>query len=529
MQALRAMDSKIAELFVRYDGVRECEGHPFVPSEANVEALLAEVSALRRDVEQLERDHMGPAAAVLVEHFKEWLDQLEARLLDDRTFPNRYIASIVRRVNSLVSLDPREPAERARLLREILTRAPEVLEAVRLLALRAPAERRLMLFRVVERMPEFVTKVSSALGEALAGAPADALEAVERGLRDFVARAEDMVAAVRSSAEPAEADRIPGLDYPTTLRRIYGVELEELLSWYRDEVEACRERLWAVAREIDPGRDPFRILEEDLGPYGSPDELLRSLRQLVDRAREATLQYITLPAGERCDVWPVPDYLRDAYPWGGYFAGSSPLEGRLSGAVFINVHNYKTVTRGWAILNAIHECYPGHHAHFVKTAAGDMPLTFKVASGMISRAAPHSEGLCVRSETLLQDAFDEPVFRLFVAYRRLHTATRVWADLLLHHFGDGAEAAIELYQRYLQFDRNSAQGQVYSQQLHPGYFTVYYYGLKKMLDLEAELGWPAPEFTEAVFSVGKVSMNTVRRLLHLPEEERRRITSRFSD
>ena len=158
-------------------------------------------------------------------------------------------------------------------------------------------------------------------------------------------------------------------------------------------------------------------------------------------------------------MWRVPDYLKDSYPRGGYFSLGSPLGGRPRGAVFLNADNYRAVTGGWVQLNAIHECYPGHHAQFAKTAAGGMPLSFKVGT-VASRAAPPSEGIAVRKETLMQDVFDEPAFPLFVAYRRLHTAVRIWVDLILHHFcpPHAVDEAVALYVEQMRFPRTWRAG-----------------------------------------------------------------------
>jgi uncharacterized protein (DUF885 family) len=246
-------------------------------------------------------------------------------------------------------------------------------------------------------------------------------------------------------------------------------------------------------------------------------------------ARERSRAYITLPAGETCEVWRVPEYLKGAYPWGGYFSLGSALAGQPRGAVFLNADNYRTVTRGWVQLNAIHECYPGHHAQFAKTATGDMPLSFKVGT-VASRAAALSEGIAVRTETLMQEIFDEPAFPLFAAYRRLHTALRIWVDLVLHHFHSprAADEAVALYGEYMRFAPHVARGQVYAQQLSPGYFTTYHYGATALERIQAACGWDDRRFTELIFSCGKVSLGILERLLALPDASRQALLQHYS-
>ena len=192
------------------------------------------------------------------------------------------------------------------------------------------------------------------------------------------------------------------------------------------------------------------------------------MQRFVAIARERSLAYITLPEGETCAVCRVPDYLKDSYPRGGYFSLGSPLGGRPRGAVFLNADNYRAVTGGWVQLNAIHECYPGHHAQFAKTAAGGRPLSFKVGT-VASRAAPPSEGSAVRTETLMQDVFDEPAFPLFVAYRRLHTAVRIWVDSSSTTSARRTPSTRRSpYVEQMRFPPHVARGQVYAQQPFPG-------------------------------------------------------------
>ncbi len=250
------------------------------------------------------------------------------------------------------------------------------------------------------------------------------------------------------------------------------------------------------------------------------------MREFVSLARAQASRLVTLPEGETCEVWPVPEHLRDAYPWGGYFSGGNLLKGNLRGAVFLNVHNHRTLTRGWIKLNAIHECYPGHHAHFVKTAAADMPGSFKIAP-MMSPAAPFGEALCMRSETLLQDIFDDGRFPLFTRYRRLHTAVRVWVDLLLHHQGASPQRAADVYREQLGFSATVARGQVYAQRLTPGYFTVYHYGHLRLEAIERASSASTRDFSERLFSSGKVSLRTFERLEALSESERNEILHGF--
>lgn len=161
---------------------------------------------------------------------------------------------------------------------------------------------------------------------------------------------------------------------------------------------------------------------------------------------------------------------------------------------------------------AIHEVYPGHHAQNVKTAVGDLPISAKVA-GFNGRATPLVEGIAHRSEELLSDLYGDALFPLFVRFRRLHTALRVQADLLLHHFGRPAAEVARLYVDRLGFSPESARGQVHYQELHPGYMVCYYYGYRALAALRAASPLAEREFTETTFACGYTTLEVARRAL----------------
>jgi len=514
----------VVDLHKRYDSLIEFEGEPFVPTRQNLDQLLDDTRSFADSVRRAESTATGGVHSVALAQFLETLDVLEARIISDQSFPNRFVGSLIGKMNTLVNLDPRCEATRAQLLLGVVTGAPSVLKAVEVLGLQVAQRRRQMLLHALNQLQQFVNKTTPELEGAFADS--GTVEKLAKRFRDLGALAADTAARVEAAPVPSKSELIQELDYEQTLSRVYGIDINELLSWYRDEVECRNERFYGLAKEIDPERDPFQILDDEIGPFDSPEPILPLMEEYVALARDKSLEYITLPDGETCEVWDVPENLRDSYPWGGYYPGGNSLRGNVRGAVFLNTHNYRTLTRGWAQLNAIHECYPGHHAHFVKTAAGNMPGSFKVAT-LTSRAAPLNEAVAHRSETLMEDIFGEPAFPLFVAYRRLHTALRIWVDLQLHHFGEDIEKGVDLYEEYMRLDRDVARAQIYSQELTPGYFTVYYYGLKKLRELERECKWEVKPFTEVIFSSGKVSLPILRRLIGLSQEERQQLTGSF--
>lgn len=519
LASLQATDRAITNIYTQYDSQGPHEGTLFIPNQESTEALVSSILQVEKEIKNSQEALQSKEEGVLLTIFQDIVSNFQARLETDIAFPNRFISQLTRKLNSLVYLDDRTDEERLSILQGLLTAAPAMISVVGERNQVLPLHRRRFTLDTLQQLGNLARDLKKHLSNGT-------MASLHAEFQSVVEKTQEVYEGIEKQSPPAPGEEQTGPDYQETLKRIYGIALQELLDWHKEEVEACKAEVQDIARDYDPSRDPFTILEEDQKPCDSPEEMLRTLEKCVEIARETSLAYITLPENEHCAVWKVPDFLKDSYPWGGYYYGGSMVNGDVRGAVFLNVYNYKAISRGWIQMNAIHECYPGHHAQFVKTAAARMPHCFKVAT-LTSKAAPLSEGIAHRAERLMENIFDDPVFPLFVAYRRLHTAVRIWADLLLHHFQAGQEEAMSLYQEYLQFNREVAAGQVYSQELTPGYFTVYYYGMKVLEDMEKGGSVQKGDFTEQMFSSGRISLAAFRSLLTLKEEERNRIIANF--
>ena len=175
-------------------------------------------------------------------------------------------------------------------------------------------------------------------------------------------------------------------------------------------------------------------------------------------------------------------------------------------------------------MNSVHECYPGHHVQWVRSVLDPLPETVKVGA----RGVPTLEGSAHRSERLMEFIYpDDPFYPLFVAYRRHHTSVRIKADLWLRYFGRPFDDVVDLYVQELGFERKVASGQVLAQNLMKGYFTCYYYGMKRLTDLERQLGYNQKDFTELIFSLPRVSLKTMEEFLKLSEPDKSRLLTEF--
>lgn len=504
MSGLAHLDRQITDLCLEFQGSFRFERQVFIPTQANLARLADRIARLEAEVKAAEGDPIWKG------HLLEILDVLAFRLEEDIRFPYRFLANVVSAIDDLTSLDTRPVEVRAAVLAEKLPQALDLFPVLLQLLSRVDEDR-------LDQVKEYARALERVVGTALTTTAAwnhagvtVALGALREATASFL---QTLEAGVQRS------DLLPDIPFDVTLRRAYGVDLAELLSWYEEEIARKQQELLALAHRIHPGKTPFEILEEELPAYPAPELMFQPMREYVQMAREACRAYITLPDGEVCEVDDVPEQLKRSYPWGGFWGGN-PLLGSVRGKVFLNSSNYKAVTKGWLQMMAIHESYPGHHAQRVKVAVGKLPETFKLGGFRLAKAVPLNEGIAHRAEEMFQDLFPDRAFPLFVKLRQLHTAVRIKAEIWLHHLKRPRAEVVDLYVKHLGFSPQSADGQVRYGEIWPGYFCCYYYGHKKLEELKARYGTPEPDFTELTFSCGYVSLATVEKLLALDPSAR---------
>lgn len=319
-------------------------------------------------------------------------------------------------------------------------------------------------------------------------------------------------------------------EYRGILEKRLGVSLNELLDWHKQEIDKTRSEVFEIASKLnieEPAPKTMREVNDILyryeGPCDTPEEMLSRANEYLKRTRALAHEFVKLPEDEFCRCAPISECCKDSYPWGGYEGGDFSIR-PFRGQMFLNNYNYKNVTDGWIKLNALHEAYPGHHVQYVKTAISETPETVKIGAKLV----PILEGTCLRTERAFEFIFGEdPFFPLFVAYRRHHASVRIYIDLMLFYFGKTLEDAVKTYEEELGFERGTARKQVQAHENSPGYFTCYYYGMKKLCEWEKKYGFNKKDYTELLFSAGYISIDRFEELLKLTEEERERYLHDF--
>ena len=513
---------------------------------------------------------MDRVFSFLKHHFQDFLEELEYTFQAAQAHPERIFLTVHQKVESTARLNRRPDSERCE---ELLAHFRELKDADRRmrewLLTRTDQNERAELVRAFRRerrameesrqmltgdFPTFSERQRRLLSEAMEGFGRQ-LERLAETLSETPPFSEGPAhpgsETCSPSASPAEqsgetergktvgsgetaglGDRTEDLSirakmgeaaYRALLQKKLGVSLDELLSWYQEEREKTRQEVFSLARTLDiPGPAPRTMKEvADLlfqyePPCQTPEEMLERANTYLKRTRALAHAYVCLPEDESCACVAVPRCCKDSYPWGGYAGGDFRFR-PMRGQMFLNVYNYQHITDGWIKLNSLHEAYPGHHVQYVRTVLDPKPATVKLGA----KRVPLLEGTCLRTERAFEDLFSEdPFFPLFVAYRRHHASVRICADLMLFYEGASLAEVVELYEQELGLDRRTARGQVQAHQNEPGYFTCYYYGMKKLCSWEKEYGFLGKDYTELLFSAGYISIERFEELLQMTPEER---------
>ena len=533
----REVDRKCASFYYMLTSKKEFEPKWFVPTKENLDTAWETYKELKSEITSLESP--DPVYTLLKHHFFDFMESVEYLLKDLEQNPLRDFFEFHEYFLSTVRTDNRHNLVRQTVIQNrlqqfrknahlLLKRTQEIQshQEQHDLALSLRQEQHalyLEISKLIEYFPEFKTDQIRAL--------ADDFFAFHR-LLDFIIQELSSSEMKEETIFHDNLNRTIKMDetrYRTLLQSKHGVNLDELLAWGKEEIKKTRDEVFAIAAKLTIPESPQKmkditdILFKYEGPCESAEEMFARASAYLKRTKALAHEYVNLPEDENCTCEHIPYYYKDSYPWGGYEGGDfrkPPYHGKM----FLNQHNYQNISDGWIKLNALHEAYPGHHVQFVRSAIDTIPETVKIGA----KLTPLLEGTCIRTERAFETLFEEdPFFPLFVAYRRHHGSVRILVDLMLYYYGCPLEDAIKLYEEELGFDRSTARAQVQAHQNSPGYFTCYYYGLKKIEQWDKQLGLSKKDFTELLFSAGYISMESMEMLINLTPDDRTRYFTEF--
>ena len=268
-----------------------------------------------------------------------------------------------------------------------------------------------------------------------------------------------------------------------------------------DEAEA---QAIAVAGRMQPGKHWTEVYETLKDDHPPADGLKQAYQEQMDRAQVFVREkgILTLPEGERVITLDTPPAMRRSSPFG-TFEMVDPFDDGLEGRLFLTpVENWMTPEEkeqrlrshhnAWIPVIAVHEAYPGHHAHGIKLKENPNPLRRVVSESIFT------EGWGLFTEELMfeQGFLKGDAVRLTVLRNRLWRAARVILDSGLHTGKMPFDEAVAFLVDRVRFDAYAAELEVGMYIREPTYVLGYLIGMQEMETIRAEYiaryGEPAP-------------------------------------
>lgn len=539
VQIYRELDRDCARLSYRQVGDDTENTSLFIPNDVNMGKLWDTWRELKEKVNALEEP--DPVFSLVKHHMQDFLEEQEFALQGMEASPESALLYAHWTIENTSRLNRKPDEERCESLVSRLRSLCEVSDSyLDVIKARHDEKRQNQVAKTMRAALPMLEEMDGKLKEYFPTFTEEQIQRADAAIKEYCEMLERLADELANDDLPAEkvvkddlsiTVKMDPEEYRTLLKKRMGVSLDELLAWHKEEMEKTRADVFAIAASLDiPEEAPKTMCEvNDIlfkyeGPCDSPEEMFERAHTYLKRTRALAHEFVNLPDDEQCICAPVPDTCKDSYPWGGYEGGDFSVK-PLRGQMFLNQHNYKNVTDGWIKLNSLHEAYPGHHVQYVRAEVDKTPETVKIGAKM----TPILEGTCLRTERAFQFIFGEDqFFPLFVAYRRHHASTRIYVDLMMYYYGATLEEVVQIYEEELGFDRVTARGQVRAQQNMPGYFTCYYYGMKKITEWEEKYKFTKKEYTELLFSAGYISIDRLEELIKLSPEDRERYFHDFS-
>jgi tetratricopeptide (TPR) repeat protein len=516
MVELKELDDMIFDLYCRLNGVYDHEKELFIPSERNVRKTIDEINELRVKVQSVKESVEN---SIWIQHLKDLLDGTEIMLLEDLRHPSKHLRSLGYSIIKILEEEERKPEEKAEVLISKLLSAGLFSQNVKRLCLTATDSRIERAITCAKNMQAdfdyFVKIVESWIQDEKEDR---AKKLYERLIEEFK-KLKDYTRQFATNAcdiKGQQREILEDIPYCELLSKQYGVPLAWILTWYEDEPERVKKKVEELAAKLDPAKRPIEVLKERIHtPYNLVEEMFAAMEKLLKIAREKAKSYLDFPEAESCKVIGVKEMEKDVFPQG-HAGGPDPIKGGLTHHVALNQYNLAAFSKGWLMMMAIHETYYGHNIHSMKIAMADLPKTFKIGGG---KDVPLVEGLAHRGEELLQHIYNDEAFPLFVAWRRLHTALRVYIDIGLFHLQTlKPEDAVRLYMEIMNFDEKTSKGLVEAHLERRGYFVCYLAGYKMIEEMRKKVDIDEKEFSNKLFSAGFVSMKCIKMLLGIREK-----------
>lgn len=273
-----------------------------------------------------------------------------------------------------------------------------------------------------------------------------------------------------------------------------------------------------VAERIDPGKHWTVVYERLKDDHPEPADIKQAYQLQMDAAQKFVREQriLTLPEGEHVVTIDTPPAMRRSSPFG-TFQSVDPLGTELQGTLVLTpIEDWMSAEQrlarvrshhsAWIPVIAVHEAYPGHHAHALKTRENPRILRKIVHEPIFS------EGWGLFTEELMfeQGFLKGEDVRLTQLRNRLWRAARVILDASLHTGVMGFEDAVEFLVEKVRFERYAAELEVGMYIRRPTYVLGYLVGMQELMSIREDYvrihGQPSPPavFYDRLLSVGSI-------------------------
>lgn len=316
-------------------------------------------------------------------------------------------------------------------------------------------------------------------------------------------------------------------DYILSHRWFMQSDADEILARGQRAFEETETLAQEIAERIDPGKHWTEVYEGLKDEHPESDGIKQAYQEQMDAAGQFVREHqiVTLPEGERVVTIDTPPAMRRSSPFG-TFQSVRPFDEGLEGRLILTPiepwmseeqqqARLRSHHLSWIPVIAVHEAYPGHHVHAIKTRENPRVLR------KIAREPIFSEGWGLFTEELMFELgfLEGDDVRLTQLRNRLWRAARVILDSSLHTGKMSVEEAVDFLVEKVRFERYAAELEVGMYIRRPTYVLGYLIGMQELMAIRSEyietFGEPSPpsEFYDRLLSIGSIPPALVRREL----------------
>lgn len=300
-------------------------------------------------------------------------------------------------------------------------------------------------------------------------------------------------------------------DYKLKVEHILPYNSEDLLEIGDDLLHSTKVELEILAKEINPSKAWWEIIEELKNEHPKPANILDTYRKEMNRARQFVIEknLVTIPTDEELDVIPTPEFERPIIPYAAYMP-PAPFEEQQKGFFYVTPSDKKEQLRGHSIykipVTALHEGYPGHHLQFLHANRVDSKVRKLFGTSVFI------EGWALYCEEMMYDLgyYRDPRVRLMQLKDRIWRACRVIIDVNLHTKRMTYGEAIDFLVKEAKLERPNAIAEVKRYTRSPTQPMSYAIGKKQIMSLKDEYKDGLKEFHDKLLSFGSIPVALIK-------------------